>query len=172
MATEEKKSGQVKLNQVCQPIFGITPRWYRELAKEGYVPFPIDGKIDFLPAVKSLLEYYRKQAEGGASMSLQEERKLKIGSERKLKDLEYLLKTQQLMPTSEFLNYSLQRINVMKSALMTFKRSLPPMLVGKDVRQMSEIIGKQVIHLLERISKQRKYFKDGSDGSKKLSLVA
>ena len=156
---EERKSGQVKLNQVCQPIFGITPRWYRELAKEGHVPYPIDGKIDFLPAVKSIIEYYRKQAEGGASLSLQEEKRLKVQVERKLKELTYLVETKELIPRSEILNEFLQRINAVKSGLIMLHRSLPPALVGKDARQMSEIIKGRVYHLLERFSRQGKWLK-------------
>lgn len=165
MATEEK-TGQVRLNQVCQPIFGITPRWYRELAKEGQVPYPIDGKIDFLPAVKALLEYYRKQAEGGASLSLQEEKRLKVQVERKLKELTLLVETKELIPRAEILNEFLQRINAVKSGLIVFYRSLPPLLVGKDARQMSEIIKVQVFHLLDKFSREGKWLK-GGDGKTK-----
>lgn len=169
---EERKSGQVKLNQVCQPILGITPRWYRELAKEGHVPYPIDGKIDFLSAVKSIIEYYRRQAEGGASLSLQEEKRLKVQVERKLKELTYLVETKELIPRSEIQNEFLQRISAVKSGLIMLHRSLPPALIGKDARQMSEIIKEKVFHLLDKFSRQGRWLKDGDSKRKELSMVA
>ncbi len=169
----EEKTGQVKLNQVCQTIFGITPRWYRELAKEGHVPYPIDGKIDFLPAIKQLIEYYRKQAEGGASLSLQEEKRLKVQVERKLKEITLLVETRELIPRSEILNEFSQRINAVKSGLIIFYRSLPPLLVGKDARQMSEIIKAQVFHLLDKFSREGKWLKRGdSNPNQKQFMVA
>ncbi len=152
--TEETKSGWLKLSRICEPIFGITPRSYRELAKEGHVPYPIDGKIDFLAATKALFEYLRKQAGGGILLSLQEERRLKVQVERKLKELTYLVETKELIPRGDFLNESLSRILAVKSGLIMLHRSLPTALIGKDVHQVSEIIKSRVFHLLEKFNRR------------------
>lgn len=166
-------SNEVKLEQVCQPIFGITPRRYRQLASEGRVPPVEKGKIDFLAATKAIIEDYRKQAQAGGSVSLMEERTLKVQVERKLKELTLLVETKELIPRSEILNEFLQRINAVKSGLIMLHRSLPPALMGKDARQMSEIIKSRVFHLLDKFSRQGRWLRDGDGkGKRELTVVA
>lgn len=70
----EEKTKMVAITDLCESTLGITPRRYRDLAKEGIVPVTEKGKVPFLPTVKAVIEYYRKRAEAGGSLSLTDER--------------------------------------------------------------------------------------------------
>jgi hypothetical protein len=145
-------ANEVKLNTVAKPVFGITPRRYRQMAEEGLVPPVEKGEIDFLKATKAVIDYYRKLAEGQGSLSLTEERRLKVQVDRKLKELEYLVETKNLVPRDEILGMFVARIQMVKQGLLSHSRVLPPMLVGKDAREMSDVIKTQTRLLLERFS--------------------
>ena len=145
-------ANEVKLNTVAKPVFGITPRRYRQMAEEGLVPLVEKGQIDFLKATKAIIDYYRKLAEGQGSLSLTEERRLKVQVDRKLKELEYLVETKSLIPKDEILGMFMARIQMVKQGLLSHSRVLPPMLVGKDAREMADLIRTQTRQLLERFS--------------------
>jgi len=145
-------ANEVKLNTVAKPVFGITPRRYRQMAEEGLVPLVEKGQIDFLKATKAIIDYYRKLAEGQGSLSLTEERRLKVQVDRKLKELEYLVETKSLIPRDEILGMFMARIQMVKQGLLSHSRVLPPMLVGKDAREMADLIRTQTRQLLERFS--------------------
>ena len=122
------------------------------MAEEGLVPIVEKGEIDFLKATKAIIDYYRKLAEGQGSLSLTEERRLKVQVDRKLKELTYLVETKNLIPRDEILSMFLARIQMVKQGLLSFCRILPPMLVGKDAREMADILKMQTRQLLERYS--------------------
>ncbi len=149
---------EMRLEEFSQKIFGIHPQHYRRLAREGHVPTPVKGKIPLLEASRDLLAYYRKQAERKGD-TLEAEKTLKLSVERKLRELKLFIRSGQLIPVSDVPEMVRQRDNVMKRELHRFKKRLVPRLVGKDVRQMSEIIGKQVIETLDRISRLKKVWK-------------
>jgi hypothetical protein len=79
----------MNLEKICEPVFGITSRRYRQLEKDNIVPKIANGEIDFPRAVKMLLDYYRKLAEGQGSLSLTDERVrlTKINADRKMLQL-------------------------------------------------------------------------------------
>ncbi len=81
-------ANEVSIEKVCKQIFGITPRRYRQLATEGVVPPVVKGKIDFLEAVKALIEYYRKLAAGQGSLTLVDERARLTKIQADMKELE------------------------------------------------------------------------------------
>jgi hypothetical protein len=155
---KKERSNYVSLEQVSKPVFGITSRRYRDLAQEEVVPPVVKGKIDFVRAAKALIEYYRKLAEAGGNLSLQEERRLKVQIERKLKELEYMVETKELIPKEEILNEFLGRITIVKQGLMGFHRSLPPILMGKEPREMADILKRQTWQLLDKFSRRSGIF--------------
>jgi len=151
-------ANEVELEKVAKPVFGITSRRYRQMANEEIVPAVIKGKIDFIAASKSLIEYYRKLAAGQGIMSLTEERLKKVQIERKLKELEYMVETKELIPKEEILNEFLARISIVKQGLMSFHRSLPPILMGKEPREMGDILKKYTWQLLDKFSRRSGIF--------------
>jgi hypothetical protein len=151
---ESEIENEVELEKVAKPVFGITSRRYRQMANEEIVPPVIKGKINFQLASKALITYYRKLAEGQGEMSLTEERMKKVQIERKLKELEYLVETKELIPRAEILNEFLARITIVKQGLMSLHRSLPPILFGKDPREMADILKKHEWQLLDKFSRR------------------
>ncbi len=147
-------ANEVRLEEICQKVFGISSRRYRQLAKEGMVPEIIAGKIDFVAASKALIEYYRKLSEGQGSLTLTDERKESVKVQRQLKELELLVKKRELIPRDTVLQEFLNRIAVVKAGLLSLSRSLPGKLAGKDGREMGIVIKRQVIQLLAKYSRK------------------
>ena len=159
--SESEIENEVELEKVARVVFGISSRRYRQMANESIVPAVVKGKIDFVAASKAIIEYYRKLAEGQGSLSLTEERMKKVQIERKLKELEYLVETKELIPRAEILNEFLARIAIVKQGLMSLHRSLPPILFGKDPREMADILKKHEWQLLDKFSRRSSPFASG-----------
>ena len=85
-----QEARQVAIVDLCNSVLGITDRRYRDIAKEGIVPAVEKGKVPFLQTVKAVIEYYRKRAEAGGSLSLTDERTrlTRINADRKQLELE------------------------------------------------------------------------------------
>ncbi len=147
-------SFKVKSEEVAQPYFGISWRRYRQMAKEGIVPEPDKGIIDFVPAAKGLIDYYRKLAEGSGSLSLTDERTELVKIQRQLKTLELEIKQGELIPRALVLDEFLSRIHAVRSGLMSLPRSLPQMFVGLEAREIGEILKKEIHGLLEKFSRK------------------
>jgi len=90
--------------------------------------------------------------------SLTEERRLKVQVERKLKELEYMVETKELIPKEEILNEFLARIMIVKQGLMSFHRSLPPILFGKEPREITDILKRHTWQLLDKFSRRSGIF--------------
>ena len=145
---------EVVLEEVSQNIFGISGRHYRRLAQAGHVPVPVRGKIPLLEAIRDLCIYYRRLGER-KELTLEHEKGLKIMAERKLKELNFELKSGELIARAEIPKLISEREKAVSAGLIGLWRSLSRKLVGKDARQMSEIIKGEVTHLLDELSRPR-----------------
>ena len=161
-------ANEAELEKIAKPVFGITSRRYRQMANDEIVPAVVKGKIDFVAASKALIDYYRKLAEGSGSLSLTEERRLKVQVDRKLKEVEYLVETKELIRREEVLGEFLWRINAVTQGLMSLHRHLSPQLVGKDAREISDIIKKYTYQLRERFSRKSGILRDVVGKKKRL----
>jgi phage terminase Nu1 subunit (DNA packaging protein) len=65
---------EIELTKIAEPVFGITPHRYRQLAREGVLPSPEKGKINLLESTREVISYYRSKAEAGGGKSLTDER--------------------------------------------------------------------------------------------------
>lgn len=156
-----KADGKISLDSISEEVFGISSRRYRQLAKdfqeptgEIYIPEPKSGKIDFHAAVKGLLSYYRKLAEGDGSIGLTEARQRKVSAEARLKELELMVQEGKLIPREGVLQEFLNRISMFKSALMVLHKLLPLRLKDKDPREMAIIIKKAENDIMTRYSRK------------------
>jgi hypothetical protein len=144
----------VELNKVSREIFGISPRHYRRLAEEGYAPSTVKGKIDLLRTVKALLVYYRERAEKTDS-SIESEKVLKLGIERRLKELQLAIRSGDLIPKADIARMISEREKAVKRGLSLLHLALVKKLVGKDSREMGGIIKNEVCHFLNRMGRMR-----------------
>lgn len=142
----------IELTKVCESIFGITPRRYRQLATDGVTPPVQKGKIDFLQAVKSLISYYRNLAEASGEPSLIKAREENILLKNDRLRWQCLIEKKELIPRSEILAEFLGRLSLVKQSLMVLHRVLPPVLVGKEGHEMTAIIKGACREVLERFS--------------------
>jgi hypothetical protein len=145
---------EIELNKICREIFGISVRHYRRLAQEGHVPSTVRGKIPLLEAVRALCIYYRGQA-GKKDSSLEFEKGLKLGAERKLKELKLMIRSGDLVPKSDVPLMISEREKAVKKGLSSLQRALVKKLVGKDSREMGGIIKGEVYGFLEKIRRVR-----------------
>ena len=157
-------SKEVKLTDVAgktesdRKIFPITDRRYRELAKDGIVPPVVDGKIDFLKAVKQLFEYYKKLIDGNGSMSLADERALGQRLKNELLKIEVDTEKGRLIPKADVLEEFLKRIYVLKSDLLSIEKRLP--VNSKE----KETVKKAVRQILNNYSKGTGVLRGGKVG--------
>jgi hypothetical protein len=107
-----------------------------------------------IPFVEAFRWWGQNVIGGGESESLTELRKEKMRIENELKRIELLLKKGELIPRHEVLQLFLSRIQIVKSGLLGLHRSLAVSLRGKDPREMSDIIKRAVIDLLNRFSRR------------------
>ena len=142
----------------------LTPRRIQMLVKDGVIPVPVKGQYDLVGSVQGYIRYLQKAREAHGGPSLEEERRLKIQIERKLKELEYLVEKKELIPRNEILGEFLFRTNMVKQGLWVLHRTLPQQLFGKDPREMAEIIKKATIQLYERFRRKSGVLKYGESG--------
>ena len=135
MATE------VKISAIAMPIFGITERRYRQLAKEKIVPEPVGGMVDFVTATKQYVAHLRKLVEGEGSLSLTDERTMKTREERLIKEMERKKLEGALIDRDEVVREFVARIHVLKSDLLALPKSLPP---GRERDRLKNAIVRQL----------------------------
>ena len=145
---------EIELNKICREIFGISPRHYRRLAQEGYVPNSVRGRIPLLEAVRALCVYYRERAEKKEE-TFEHEKVLKLGVERKIKEFQLAIRSGDLIPKSDISRMFLEREKAVKKGLSSLHRSLVRKLLGKDARKMGEVIKVAVSAFLDKMSRMR-----------------
>ena len=123
------------------PIFGITERRYRQMAKEEIVPEPVGGMVDFVVATKQYIAHLHKRLEGEGSLSLTDERTRKTKAEAEIKELELKKLKGSLIDREEVVREFVARIHVLKSDLLALPKSLPP---GKERDRLKNAIIRQM----------------------------
>ncbi len=146
-------ANEVKLDVVSMKVFGITSRRYRQLAKDEKVPEVKGGKIDFVLACKNLIDYYRKLAEGGGSLTLTDQRaeltRLKV--EEKSIEVEQL--KGNLISRDAISRLLVERIHIIKADMGVLERRLTKCV------KCSEIVKKFHRHMMNTYSKKAGFLK-------------
>jgi len=124
------------------------------------------NKRGYYSLVASFIWWKNNIAVDPNESTLTEERKLKVQVERKLKELEYMMEMKDLIPKEEILSEFLARIAIVKQGLMSLHRSLPPILFGKEPREMAGILKGYTWQLLNKFSRRSGIFAS-SHGKKK-----
>lgn len=147
----------VKLDEVCQKVFGITTRRYRYLAAEGIVPKPEKNQIDFVLACKALIEYYRKLAQGQGGVSLAEERArlTKIQADRK--ELQLKKEKGELIPVDEAMKEWINALQKVRQKLLAIPIKASPLVIAsKNTKEAKEILENFIYEALEEIANQER----------------
>jgi len=134
--------------QEFSDLVGVTTRTIRTKIYEGMPSLGRKG-IPFVEAFNWWMRNILGEGEGESLTDLKIE-KFKI--ENELKRLQLLLQKGELIPRSEILQLFLERIATVKSGLLSLHRTLVPAISGKDEREVSVIVKRAVINLLNRYS--------------------
>lgn len=145
----------VKLEKVCQQVFGISTRRYRQLAKAGIVPEPVDGYIDFVLATKKLIEYYQKLVKGQGSLTLTEERARLVQIQASLAELEYEKALGNLVEKEEVIKVWSGMILSARARLLSIPSKVAPLLDGKDKAERKEILEQYIYEALNELAEMK-----------------
>lgn len=142
----------VELTKVADAVFGIGWRRYRQLATDGVVPPVSGGKIDFVEASKKLIEYYRKRAETGGSLSLTDERTrlTRINADRKQLELEKMRGETIDTERAQQVWAAVMQNVVNKLELLPAK--LPPMAYGLTIPEIKALVEKMLYEVRNEIA--------------------
>lgn len=146
---------KVKLEEVCQQVFGISSRRYRQLAKAGLVPEPEGGYIDFILATKKLIEYYQKLIKGQGSLTLTEERARLVQIQASLAELEYEKALGNLLEKEEVIRVWTGMILSARARLLSIPSKVAPLLDGKNKAERKEILERYVYEALNELAKMQ-----------------
>lgn len=131
---------QVRLKELCPEIFGISEKRYRQIAKEGHVPEPEKGYVNFSEAAKGYIAYLRGRFETHDD-SLTEQRRRKTRAEANIKEMQEKQLSGELMERSTVIDEFVRRIYVLKSDLLSIEKRImrwpeAKAIVAKRVRQI------------------------------------
>lgn len=135
-------------------ILGVSEREIYYSEKEGKIKRLERGVFALTDSCKSFVAHQREVIRRRGDTSLEEERKMKIAVDRKLKELEFAVRQGELITRESVLEEFLKRIAIVRTGLLMLSRSLPGRLKDKDPREMGVIIRKQVMALLDKYSRK------------------
>ena len=126
---------QIKLDKACSEYFGITPKWYKQLAAKGITPPPVNGHIDVLEAAKGLLSYYRR------SEPLVAARAKLLEIESKRKELKLQKERGELVEADRTLKVFLDVLQIMAARLDVLPVKAAPLVLGcKNIQEIQSVI--------------------------------
>ncbi|MBU1864265.1 MAG: hypothetical protein KKH94_11420 [Candidatus Omnitrophica bacterium] len=146
----------VKLDSVCPSVYGISVRRYQQLAKEGLVPSPADGLIDFVASTKALITYYQKLLQGQGSITLTDERARLTKVQADIAILEYEKTTGQLLEKDEVISAWKAMIMACRSRLLSIPTKAAPLIEGLNKRESQHVLEKMVWEALNELSNSSK----------------
>ena len=145
-------ANEVKLEDACQQILGISSRRYRQLAHEGVVPPVVKGRINILQSCKYMLEYYRKLASSQGSMSLTDERVRITRLNADLRELELKTALGEIINTDRAMRIWGQTIQIIRQKLLAIPTKLPPLIMGiKSLPQIKNKVDNFIREILNEL---------------------
>ncbi len=136
-------------NQALKALHGISRVTLRTWAEEG-MPQLKRGKYPLF----ACLDWAWKNKWESDDASMAEAKKREMTARASLRELELLVKEGKLIPKDEVLAEFTSRILIVKSGLLVLPRMIAALLVGKDERQVMDMLRKAVEELLERFSRK------------------
>jgi hypothetical protein len=147
-------ANEVALEKVSKPIFGITSRRYRQMASDGIVPLVSQGKIDFVQASKTLIEYYRKLAEGQGSLNLTDVRTRKEAARAEREELIVKKLKGELVPKNASISWLIALGSAAKLAFQGLPRRLAPVVIlYNDEKEIEVIIRDEIYKIIRELEK-------------------
>ena len=134
---------EVRLSELCNRVLAITPRRYQQLAREGVLPVGEHGRVDAILACAKFIAYQKKQIAGSGSLTLAEERTRKVRIDADMAEMEFAKIQGRVKETNKIVQDLSILFSNVKLHLMAWSKSLPPILIGKDEKEMGVQIRKE-----------------------------
>lgn len=142
----------VNLETVAQSVFGMSSRHYRRLADDGKAPPVIAGKVDFVLASKSLIQYYRDIAEGAGDPTYTDEKRRKTRAEAKLKEIELATVEGKLIEKEEVIQDLSILFTTIKGRLLGWVKILPALVFGREQKNIGQILRTEIDAILTELA--------------------
>src|SRR5512139_3556780 len=139
---------KVKLTDVCKEDFLITPMRYRQLANENVVPPVEKGYISYRAAVRALMKYRIRLAEGQGSLSLIDVRTRKEAARAEREEIIVKKRQGELVVKDASVTWLSRIITEAKSAFMNLAKRLAPELVGLAEKEIQVKLDRAVKEIL------------------------
>jgi len=157
----------VRLEEVADRLFLMSPRRYRQLVKERGFPPVVRGMIDFLPAVQAVIRYYHDLAASPGSLSLMEERARLTKLLADKRQIEIQEKLGKLVDADVAREKWAQVLQSIRNKLLQIPGRLAPVVLGcetpEEVKQITERI---IAEVMEDLSNPDLVAKDGKRKTK------
>lgn len=140
----------VNLETVAQSVFGMSSRHYRRLADDGKAPPVIAGKVDFVLASKSLIQYYR--SEGAGDPTYTDEKRRKTRAEAKLKEIELATVEGKLVDKEQVIQDLSILFTTIKSRLLGWVKILPALVFGREQKNIGQILRTEIDRILAELA--------------------
>ena len=147
----------VNLESVSKPVFGITSRRYREMAKDEIVPPVVKGEIDFLKATKAIIDYYRRLAQSQGSLSLADQRAALTEIKKEREKLKLETERGNLVSKDWAMSVLSMAISEARTAFLGLPRRIAPELAPKtDERDIEWDLREAIKGILRDLAKARR----------------
>jgi phage terminase Nu1 subunit (DNA packaging protein) len=136
-------------------LLNITPRWVRQLAKEGVIPRPERGKYDVAGAVKGYVKYLQARAEGRGveGQDVHAERARLVRARAHRAEMEAATMERSLLPFDEVVRAWQQLVAAFRAKCLALPSKLAPRLAMSESRQIQAELTAAVREALEELSR-------------------
>jgi len=130
---------------------------YRQLAKDGRVPMPVNGVINVSDAMFALLVYYQRLARDKESPTLLSERARLTRTQADRAELKLKKESGELIPTASAMQQWGAVIQTVRQKILAIPMKTAPLLYGLETAEIKERLQRQIFEVLEELSNPRLY---------------
>jgi phage terminase Nu1 subunit (DNA packaging protein) len=136
-------------------LLNLTPRWVRQLAKEGVIPKPERGKYDVIGAVQGYVKYLQARAEGRGveAQDVHAERARLVRAKARRAELEVATLERSLLPFDEVVEAWQQLVAAFRARCLAMPSKLAPRLAMSETRQIQAVLTAAVREALTELSR-------------------
>jgi len=135
----------------------LTSRRYRQLAKEGKVPSPVNGKVNILEALKALIAYYQRLAQDKESPTLTDERARFVKAQANRAELKLQKERGEVIPTELAIKEWGKVIHNIRQKLLVMPTKLSPLIYGEEsIPAIKNKIQAHIYDILYELSNSKK----------------
>jgi hypothetical protein len=137
-------------------LLNLTPRWVRQLAKEGVIPKPERGKYDLTGAVQGYVKYLQARADGRGveGQDVHAARARLVQARARRAEIECDALARSLLPFDEVVTAWQQLVAAFRARCLALPSKMAPRLVMmSETREIQNALTAAVREALEELSR-------------------